>query len=140
VIPRLDLHPDRLVASKHTRENLLSGLDQSLSPARLLGLECGHFDRKLSGAFDILAIDKLPALELRTIGEIGIFGQRVVLPAASVIYRLTPPDTRSSVEIKKYVVAGAARVFEHKMAIEQNSLYFGQERVVAIDVRPARLH
>jgi hypothetical protein len=31
-------------------------------------------------------------------------------------------------------------VFEHEMAVEQNGLDFGQQRVVAVDVGPARLH
>ena len=63
-----------------------------------------------------------------------------MLPSARFIDSAPPPDPRSAVEIEKDATAGAARVFEHKMSVEQNGFNFSKKRVVAIDVCPARLH
>ncbi len=85
VIPGFELYVEWLLALQHLGQNLLAGLDQSLSPARLLRLERGHLYRKFGRAFDILQVNELPALQLRAIGEIGVFGERVVLPAAGFV-------------------------------------------------------
>src|SRR5579863_7803863 len=96
-----------LIAFQDLGKNLLGGLNQSLGPARLLGLECGHFDRKLGGAFDVLQVNKLPPLQLGTIREIGVFRQRVVLPATRLINCRTAPHASGAVEVEKYVTAGS---------------------------------
>ena len=130
----------RSVAAQYARQDFLSGLNQSLSPARLLSFEGGHLNRQFCRAFDVLQIDKPPALELGAIGKIGVFGERVVLPAAGFIDRRPPPNSGSSVEIKEDSTARAARVFQHEVTVKQDGFDLREERIVAIDMRPARLH
>ena len=125
---------------QHARQNLLSGLDQSLRPARLLRFECSHLDRKLGGTFHVLQIDELPSFELGAIGEIGVLGERVVLPAAGFVDGGAPPHAGGAVEVEEQPGACAAGVLEHEVAIEQNGFDFGQKGIVAVDVGPAGLH
>ena len=63
-----------------------------------------------------------------------------MLPAAGFLNRLAPPHARRAVEIKKHAAPRPARMLEHKVAVEQNGFDLRQQRIVAIDVRPARLH
>ena len=130
----------RCVAGEHLGQYFLGDLDQPLGPARLLRLECGHFHRQFGRTFDVLQINKLPSLELRAIGKIGVFGERVMLPAAGFVNGAAPPHAGRAVEVEENAAARASRVFEHEMAVEQNGFDLGQQRVVAVDVRPARLH
>ena len=125
MIPGFQLHAKRLIAIQHARQNFLSGLDQSLCPARLLRLKCGHLHRKLGGALNVLKINKFPSLELSAVGKVGIFGQRVMLPAPGSFDRSPPPHAGCPVEIKKYVTARPTGVFEHKVTIEQDGLNLG---------------
>src|SRR5204862_4684570 len=119
-----DLHPKRLVAFQNPRQNFFAGLDQSLGPARLLSFECGHFDGQLGGALDILTIDEFPSFELRTIGKISVFGERVVLPATCIIDGLAGPDASGPVEIEEDLMAGTAGVLKNEMTVEQNGFDF----------------
>ena len=66
-------------------QQLHRDLRQALGPARLLHLEAVGFDRQLRRALDARDINEFPALQLRAIAEIGIFGQRVVLPSAGIV-------------------------------------------------------
>ena len=140
VIPGFDFHVPRYVTRKHLGKYFLGDLDQSLGPARLLRLECRHLHRQLGRTFDILQVNKLPSFELRAIGKVGVFGERVVLPAAGFVNGASPPHAGGAVEVKENAAARPSRVFQHEMAVEQNGFDLGQQRVVAVDVRPARLH
>ena len=140
MIPGLDLGVQRSIAAQHTRQDLFSRLDQSFGPARLLRLERGHLHGQLGGHSDILQIDKLPSLELGAIGKIGIFGERVVLPAAGFVDRRPPPHSGGAVEVKEDAAAGASGVLEHEVAVEQDGFHLREKRIIAVDVRPARLH
>ena len=77
------------------------GLDQSFGPARLLRFERGHLDRQFCRTFDILQIDELPAFELRAIGKVGVFGERVVLPAAGFVDRCRRQTPAVPLKLKK---------------------------------------
>src|SRR5207245_6330852 len=83
---------------------------------------------------------KFPALELRAIGKIGVFRQRVVLPAAGGINRGAAPDTRGSVEVKKGSPARTPAMLNHEMPVEQNRFHSRQQGVVAVEICPAGLH
>ena len=130
----------RGVAREHLGKYFLRDLDQPLGPARLLRLECGHLHRQLGRAFDVLQINELPSFELGAIGKIGVFGERVMLPAAGFVDGAAPPHAGGAVEVEENAAARPTRVFQHEMAVEQNGFDLGQQRVVAVDVRPARLH
>src|SRR6185295_16532136 len=80
-------------------------LHHALGPAALLRLERIDLDRDLRGRFFVEQVNKLPTHQLRAKTEIGVFGQRVVLPAAAHLNHLPPPDSRGAVEIEK--AAGA---------------------------------
>ena len=118
----------------------MRALDQALGPARLLRLEGGHLDGQLGRALHVLQVEKLPSLDLRAIAQVGVFGQGVVLPAAGLFDGADAPHAGGAVEIEEDAGAGAAAVLQHEVAVQQNGLHLGQERVIAVDVGPARLH
>ena len=81
---RLGLHLERLIRPQDVRHQLQEGLDRALGPAVLLALERVHLDRQF-GRGDVVGQEhELPALELRAVAEVEVFGERVVLPAAAV--------------------------------------------------------
>src|SRR6202035_1310336 len=98
----------RRIAPHDTRQYFLSGLNQSLGPASLLSFERSHFDRQFGGAFHILQVNKLPSLKLRAIGEIGVFGEGIVLPAPRFFNGPPPPNSGRAVEVKKNAAASAS--------------------------------
>ena len=121
-------------------QNLLAGLDQAFSPARLLGLERRHLNGKLSGTLDVLQVNKFPTFKLRAIGEVGVLRQGIVLPASGFLDGPAPPDAGRSVEIKKNIAPRAPGMFQNEMAVEQNRLNFREEGIMAIDMAPPSLH
>ena len=130
----------RHVAAENKRQHFLRALDESLGPACLLGLEGRHLDRQFRRAFDVLEIFEPPSLDLRAIAEIGVFGQRIVLPAAGIFNRLPTPHAGGAIEVEEDALARTAAVLEHEVSIQQDGFDFGKKRVIAIDVRPAGLH
>ena len=78
--------------------------------------------------------------KLGAIAKVGIFGQRVVLPAAGFVDRLRRHMPAVPLKLKNSPVRARPPVFQHEVAVEQDSLDFGQEGIVAVQVRPARLH
>ena len=117
----------------------MRALDEALGPAGLLGLEGGHLDGELGGALDVLEVFELPALELRAIAEVGVFGEGVVLPAAGFVDGLATPHAGGAVEVEEDAGAGAATVLEDEVAVEEDGFDLRQEAVVAIEVGPAGL-
>ena len=85
-------------------------------------------------------IEELPAAHLRAIGKVGVFGERIVLPAAGVFNGVAAPDAGGAVEIEKQAAAEARAVLDGEMAVEQDGFDFGERGIVAVDVAPARLH
>src|SRR4029077_18592124 len=92
------------------------------------------------GTLDILQVQESPATKLRAIREIGIFGERVVLPAAGVLYGFAAPDARGAVEIKETPAAGACTMLDNEMAVEENTFDFRERGVITVEIRPAGLH
>ena len=85
-------------------------------------------------------VQKFPARHLSAVTEVGIFRQRVVLPAARGFDRRPPPDSRSAVEIEEAAGQVTAAVFNHEVTVENHGFDLRQKRVFAIDVSPTRLH
>ena len=139
VIPGFELLVPGDVGAEDVGERLLGDLDEALGPARLLGLEGGHFDGELGGALDVLQVLELPAFELGAVAEVGVFGEGVVLPTAGFVDGLTPPHAGGAVEVEEDAGAGAAAVLEDEVAVEEDGLDLGEEAVVAVEVRPTGL-
>ncbi len=136
----LDLDLERLVAAPDYGKQLLRHLDEPLGPARLLRLKGIHLDGQLRGADNVGIIDELPALKLRAITQIGVFGQRIVLPAAGVVNGRAPPHAGGAIEVKEAARKVSGAVLDHEVAVQQNGFDFRQVRIVAVDPRPAALH
>src|SRR5262249_39244665 len=136
---RFGLHVQGNGSAQDARQALPGNLRQAFGPARLLRLERVHFDGKLGRTLHVDVVNELPAAKLRTVGEVGIFGQRVVLPAAGVFDRFTAPHAGRAVEIKEAAFAIASAVLHHKVAVEQDGFNLCERGVVAVNVRPARL-
>ena len=92
-----------------------------------------------AGAIRFGQEDEPPAAQLRAVAEVEILGERVVLPAARVGDRRAPPDARGAVEVEEQPGAVAAAMLEHEVAVEQDRLDLREQRVVLVDVPPARL-
>ena len=58
-------------------------------------------------------------------------------PASSIA--CAPPDAGRAVEVEEPAGAIAAAVLEDEMAVEQDGLDSGEQRIVAVDMAPARL-
>ena len=128
------------IGAQHARQNFLGRLHQALGPARLLRFEGVHLHGQFGSAFDLRQVEKLPAAQLRAVGEVGVLGERVVLPAAGVVDGGAAPDAGGAVEIEENAAAGARAVLDDEMAVEQDAFDFGERGVIAIEVGPARLH
>ena len=106
----------------------------------LLRLERVHLDRHFRRSDHVGQEHERPPAELRAVAEVEIFGERIVLPAACVGDGLAAPHAGRAVEVEEAPCAIAGAVLEHEVAVEQDRLNFREERVVLIDVPPARLH
>src|SRR6185369_2598118 len=94
----LDLDLQGKLAAENSRQKFHAGLDKAFGPAKLLGFERVHFDRKFCWADDVRKIQEIPADHLSPVTEIGVFRQRVVLPPACGFNGLAPPDSSGSIE------------------------------------------
>ena len=137
---RLRLHAERQVRAQNPRQQLAARLHGSLRPAVLLRLERVHLDRHFGGGDQVGEEDELPAAKLGAVAEIQILGQRIVLPAAGIVDRHAAPGPRRAVEVEEAAAAIAPAVLEDEVAVEQDRLNLRQQRVVLVDVAPARLH
>ncbi len=90
-------------------------------------LKAGHLDGELGGALDVLEVLELPAFELRAVAKVGVFGERVVLPAAGFVDGLATPHAGGAVEVEEDACAGAAAVLEDKVAVEEDGFDLGEE-------------
>src|SRR5712691_11639725 len=63
-----------------------------------------------------------------------------MLPSSGVLDRPTPPQARCPVEIEEDAATRPSGMFQHEMPVQQNGFDLGEERVVAIDMRPPGLH
>src|SRR5258708_38593777 len=85
-------------------------------------------------------VEKLPALELRAVGEIRVLSKGVVLPAARVVNGFAPPDTRGAVEIEESAAPGTRAVLDHEGAVTKNRFHVGEQGIVAVEIGTAPLH
>src|SRR5207249_4933614 len=130
----LQLHAHWQVGVPDAPIELEPDLQYSFGPTTLLRFEGINLDGNLSRRFFVEQIDETPAHQLGTETQIGIFGQRVVLPAATQLDRFAPPNAGRSVEVEKISGAIARRLFDHEMAVEHDRLQPGQQIVRTIDV------
>jgi hypothetical protein len=137
---RLDLDGQRLLGRDDRRQQLEAGLDRSLGPAVLLGLERVHLDRHFGRRDEVGQEVELPALELRPVAQVEIFRQGVVLPAPGVRDGRPPPHAGRAVEVEEVPGAVPPAVLEDEVAVEQDRLNARQQRVVLVDVPPTGLH
>src|ERR1700692_3868148 len=110
MVPSFELHVESLIALEYSWQNFFAGLNEPFGPASLLGFEGSHFYRQFCRTLDILQISEFPAFELPPIRKVGVFGERIVLPAPGVVDRIAPPHSRSAVEVEKDIAASPARV------------------------------
>ena len=80
-----------------------------------------------------------PPFHLGSIAEVGVFGQRVMFPAAGRLDGSPPPHARRSVEVEKEPGEVPAAVLDGEVAVEKQGLHARQQRIVSIQPRPASL-
>ena len=133
------LHAKRQRRQPDARVKFEPNLHHALGPTSLLRLESVDLDRNLRRRFFVEQVNELPAHQLRAETQIGVFSQRVVLPAAAHLDRLATPDAGSAVEVEKAAGAIARGLFDDEMTVEHDRLQARQQVVIAVDVRPAHL-
>jgi len=87
--------------SPDRREHFFGRLYRAHGPAVLLSLERVDIHRQFRRADHLGQKHKPPALHLRTVREVQVFRQRIVLPAAGVRDGRTPPDPAVPLKLKK---------------------------------------
>src|SRR5713101_861043 len=127
------------VGAENFRQDFLSSLHEALGPAGLLRLEAVDVHGELGSALDLGKIEESPAAKLGAVGQIGVLGEGVVLPAAGVVNRGTAPDAGGTVEIEESAAAGAGAVLDDEMTVEKDGFDVGEEGVVGVEVGPAGL-
>src|SRR5262249_20569034 len=73
-------------------------------------------------------------------GEGGCGGGVVARRRAGIVNGGRPPDTCRSVEVEEASAAITSAVLEDEMPVEQDRLDLREQRIVLVDVPPARLH
>jgi hypothetical protein len=71
--------------------------------------------------------------------QVEVFGQRIVLPAAGVGDRALPPHPGRAREVEEAAAAVPRGVLHHEVAVEEDRLEPREERVLLVQVAPARL-
>ena len=99
-------------------EHFFGHLNRSLCPTVLLGFESDHFDGDFGGRRRFVDVDELPTFRLRTIREIEVFGNRIVLPSAGVGDRRFAPNASRAIKIEKAPGTVASRVLDDEVPIE----------------------
>src|SRR5262249_42122297 len=127
-------------ASQDGGKQLLSRLDRALRPAMLLRLEAVHVDGELRRHGQVAEVDEFPSGELGPIGHVEVLGQRIGLPSTDLLQAASPPDAGRSVEVEEAAGPMARGVLDDEVAVQENRLNSGQERIVAIQVLPAGLN
>ena len=106
----------------------------------LLGLEGVVVGRQLGRGDDIRQEHELPAQELRAVRQVEILGQGVRLPASRRLDAGPPPDSGGAVEVEEAAGAVPRGMLDDEVAVQADRLDAGQNRVLAIEVAPARLN
>ncbi len=137
---RFEFHVEGQIGFPDFRQKFPGGLDRALGPAMLLRFEGTHFDRQFGGSDDVRQINEAPALHLGPVGQIQIFRQRIVLPAAGIVDACATPDSCRTVEIEEATGEVARTVFNDEMSIQKNRLHPCQQGMVSVQMSPAGLH
>src|SRR5215207_4872497 len=98
----------------------------------LLGLKAIHIDGKLGRHDGLRQVNKLPAFHLRSVAEVEVFSQRVIVPAARIGYAGFAPNTGGAVEVKKSAAATSGGLLEEEVAIEEKGLHLREEGILAV--------
>src|SRR5260370_14769754 len=63
-----------------------------------------------------------------------------MLPTAAIFDSLATPHAGGAVEVEEHPATGPRAMLQDEMSVEQNRFYFRQERIIAVEMRPAGLH
>ena len=137
---RLELVGGRPAAAEHRGQQLEGGLEAAGRPARLLASICVDSDRELLGNRQTLDEDGSPAGELGPVAQVQVLGQGVGGPAPGLHDRGSPPDAGGPREVGQVTGAGPHRLLHPEVEIDHQGLESGENRVVPVQVFPARLH
>src|SRR5437868_36019 len=117
-----ELYAQRQVGVPDAPVQLEPNLQDAFGPTTLLCFEGVDLDRNFRRRFFVEQVNETPTHQLRAETQIGIFGERVVLPAAAQLDRFAPPDAGSAVEVEKVSCAIARGLLDHKMPVEHDRL------------------
>ena len=127
-------------AAEHAGKQLPRRLNAALGPAPLLHQERGGRAREFGRDAHLVAQDEAPTRHLRPVADVEVLDQRVVMPSARVVERLSAPQTRRPVELEEPAATVPSPLLHQEVAVEQQRLGAGQPRLAFVEVVPARLH
>src|SRR5919204_4250922 len=119
----LDLDEEWQLAAPDGRQQFFTALNGTFGPAMLLRFEAVHIDWQLRRRDNVREENEAPAGELRTVTEIEVFAQRVVLPAAGLLDARATPQACRAIEIEEPTAATAGRLFQKQMPVEEHGLH-----------------
>jgi len=105
-------------------------------PSALLRFERVYLHGEFGRDRYIRQEDELPALHLRTVAQVEVFSEGVVLPAARVFDVARRSTPAVPLKLKKPSAHRTGVAFEHEMPVEEYRLGSGQERVLAVQGVP----
>jgi hypothetical protein len=90
-----------MILLKHLASMLDRTFGPTLRPTELLGLDRGENGRKFGRGFDFWSVHKLPAFSLRSVTQIQILRQGIVMPVARIQNAGFSPNPSCTIEIDK---------------------------------------
>ncbi len=136
----LELDDGAKAAAEQAGKQLARGLNTALGPAPLLHQERGGGAREFGRDTHFVAQHEAPSRHLRPVADVEVLGQRVVIPSARVVERLSAPQPRRPVELEEPAAAVTAPLLHQEVPVQQERLRAGQPRFVFVEVLPASLH
>lgn len=137
---RLELDDGAKRAAEHAGKQLARSLDAALRPAPLLHQERGGCAREFGRDTHFVPQHEAPSRHLRPVADVEVLGERVVIPSARVIERLSAPHPRRPVELEEPSTPVSSPLFHQEVPVQQKRLRAGQPGFVFVEVFPAGLH
>ena len=136
----LELDDGAKAAAEQAWKELSRGLNTALGPAPLLHQERRRCAREFGGNTHFVAQDEAPSRHLRPVADVEVLGQRVVMPSARVLERLSAPQTRRPVELEEPAPTVSSPLLHQEVPVQEKRLRACQPRFVLVEVLPAGLH
>jgi hypothetical protein len=125
--------------SQNGHQQFEGGLEAASRPAGLLSAIGVDRDRQLFRHDQVLQVCGTPAAQLRPVAQVQILGQGGGAPAARILYRRSPPDSRGAREVGEVTVRRSDRLLHEEVEVDRKRLQPREPRVALVQVTPSCL-